>query len=371
MKRVMDNKKVFVAMSGGVDSAVCAAILLSQGYQVTGIHMETWKDPQGETEAASLPSSRQLAQITAEALGIPLLSLDVKDRFYSEVVRKFIRDYLSGFTPNPCLFCNPQIKWHILQTYALDRGAAYFATGHYARLEKDPSGVTHLNRAVDPTKDQSYVLSMLSQYQLQNTLLPLGLMTKAEVRTYAQKLKLPVADRQDSQDLCFLGTVDYRDFLERFAQSDSASKPGDIVNTQGEVIGQHDGLHRYTIGQRKGIRVASSEPYYVIDKDIEHNRLVVGYAEEAGRKQLFAKSANWVTGNPPEEGGMYDVMIRYRTKPAQAELFALHDETFRLKFNKELRGVTPGQVAVLYRGDECLGGGVIQNTIESDLDSGS
>lgn len=348
---------VFIAMSGGVDSAVAASILLQEGFHVTGIHMETWKDPKWQAESALLTSSVTLAQQTADALGIPFIALDIRDHFFTAVVKKFIRQYSEGLTPNPCLFCNPQVKWGILQSYALEQGASYFATGHYARIEKLTSGMVRLLKGSDRTKDQSYVLSMLSQFQLSRSLLPLGLITKDEVRMAARKLNLPVAEREDSQDLCFLGNVDYRDFLQRFAPE--TPEPGEIVDIDGKVLGTHQGLAYYTIGQRKGIGIAAAEPYYVVGKDIDHNRLVVGFANRVGRNSLSANQASWIGNKPPHPGEVYEVMVRYRGKPASAVLTSVTQDDFRLEFKEELRGITPGQVAVLYRGDECLGGGVI------------
>jgi len=349
---------VYVAMSGGVDSAVAAARLLAEGYRVTGIHMETWKDPIFQQALQDLPDPAVLAKTTADFLGIPFVSLDVRERFFKNVVQPFIDQYISGQTPNPCLFCNPQVKWGILQTFAFEQGADFFASGHYARIRRMSNGKVRLLRGKDPSKDQSYVLSMLSQYQLSRSKLPLGEMTKGDVRAQARKLGLPAADRQDSQDLCFLGTIDYRDFLHRFAPD--ALVLGEIVNMQGQVLGEHLGLALYTIGQRKGIGIASSEPYYVVNKDLAHNRLVIGYASQVENNNLLANQVNWIAGVPPREGETYDVMVRYRTHPVPAIVLSATFDDFRLEFKEQLRGITPGQVAVLFCGEECLGGGVIR-----------
>ncbi|QRN83519.1 tRNA 2-thiouridine(34) synthase MnmA [Chloroflexota bacterium] len=353
------REHVYVAMSGGVDSAVSAAKLIEAGYQVTGIHMTTWKDPKWEAEIESLPSPVSLAQATADFLGIPFINLDVRDPFYLKVVESFIEQYLAGQTPNPCMFCNPEVKWGLLQTYALTHGGDYFATGHYARLERSEDGTVRLLRGLDSGKDQSYVLAMLSQEQFQKTLLPLGGMTKAQVREKASQMGLQVADQQDSQDLCFLGTVHYRDFLDRYAPE--AKHPGEIVNPDGKILGEHEGLAFYTIGQRKGIRIAAPEPYYVIGKDSEKNHLVVGFADQTGVGQLTAERVNWVSGQTPELDDTYDVMVRYRANPVSARMFFAENGKFKLEFMGKIRGVSPGQVAVLYKGEECLGGGVIQS----------
>lgn len=353
------DSHVFVALSGGVDSAIAAVKLIEKGYRVTGIHMQTWKLIQSQAGLSDPNNDLDFAKKTANALEIPFILLDLQNLFYKRVVKNFIHQYLQGLTPNPCLFCNPQVKWAVLQTYALENGGDYFATGHYARIERQESGKVRLLRGKDRTKDQSYVLSMLSQFQLSHSLLPLGDMMKKDVRTLAQALRLPVADRQDSQDLCFLGDVDYREFLRHYTAG--ALKKGEIVDLNGKILGEHEGLALYTIGQRKGIRIAASEPYYVIDKDIKSNRLVVGFAEQTGKNYLKAVQPNWISGNLPKIRREYGVMIRYRSKQVSAVLVAATESEFRLEFNHAVRGITPGQVAVLYLDEVCFGGGVIQS----------
>jgi tRNA-specific 2-thiouridylase len=350
-------ESVYVAMSGGVDSAVTAALLLERGYDVTGIYMRTWRDPHSLEAVDHVPSPETLAREVADALGVPFVVLDVREAFYDQVVRGFIGQYLAGETPNPCLFCNPRIKWGILQAHALEAGAAYFATGHYARLHQKPEETVQLLRGRDAGKDQSYVLSMLSQVQLRQTLLPLGEMTKDAVREKARQLALPVADREDSQDLCFLGDVDYRDFLARYAPDSAES--GEIINLAGTVVGRHEGLAYYTIGQRRGLGIAAPEPYYVVDKDIDNNRLVVAHAAQTGRSVLLARRPNWISGKAPAADESYEVMIRYRANPVAAKLDWVTKEAFRLAFDQPVRGIAAGQVAALYQGDQCLGGGVI------------
>lgn len=354
-----EHKHVFVAMSGGVDSTVTAVRLMDAGYQVTGIHMETWKDPKWLAVVQDGPNPVSMAAAAAESIGVPFVALDVRERFYQRVVKAFIEQYVAGNTPNPCLFCNPQVKWGILQSYALEQGADYFATGHYARIVPGENGQVQLLRGLDRTKDQSYVLSQLSQQQLQRSLLPLGESTKMQVRQQAKALNLPVADRHDSQDLCFLGDVDYRDFLSRFAPETEA--PGEIVDLNGRVLGEHQGLAFYTIGQRRGIRISAPEPYYVVAKEPHSNRLIVGFMDQAGKSSLQATAPNWISGEPPAAGEEVDVMIRYRANPVTVTLASATDDEFRLKFNQPVRGITPGQVAVLYRGEQCLGGGIIKS----------
>ena len=351
---------VYTAISGGVDSAVAAALLLEDGYQVFGIHMETWKAPNTMERGSEYFEDKLFAENVANALGIPLTSLDLRNEFYESIIKSFIQQYSNGRTPNPCLFCNPQIKWGILQNFALDQGSDFFATGHYARLERNGSCPVRLLKGRDKSKDQSYVLCLLSQTQLQKSLLPLGEMTKEEVRGKALEMDLPVANREDSQDLCFLGDLDYRDFLKRYYPL--SQDPGEIVTIDGEVVGEHDGLAFFTIGQRKGIRVAADEPYYVVDKDIGKNRLIIGFDEQAGKNYLIASDVNWISGEPPQTGEMYAVMVRYRTSPVLAVLSSVTENYFKLEFKRHLRGITPGQVAAIYQGDACLGGGVIHAT---------
>ena len=357
----MANKDlVFTAMSGGVDSAVAAALLVERGFQVVGIHMQTWRYHNSRSLEERPSESITSAKIVAEALGIPFVSLDLRKLFYEDIVKAFIKQYLAGNTPNPCLFCNPQVKWGVLQKYALDQGADFFATGHYAQINRLRTGKVKLLRGVDRLKDQSYVLSMLTQHQLQGSLLPLGKLTKGEVRQIAKKRNLPVANQEDSQDLCFLGDVDYREFLQHF--SPSSSEPGEIVTVDEEVVGEHQGLAFYTIGQRKGIRIAAAEPYYVVGKDMDQNRLIVGFADQTGKNSLVATNANWISGKPPRTKKPYLVMVRYRANPEPATLVAISEDQFRLEFMRRLRGVAPGQVAAIYRDDVCLGGGVIQTS---------
>lgn len=346
-------------MSGGVDSTVSAVRLLEEGYRVSGIYMETWKDPEWLKLQNNAKPPAVKAEEAAQSIGIPFVLLDVQDRFYQTVVQTFVQQYVAGQTPNPCLFCNPQIKWGILQSYALEQGADFFATGHYARIRHADNGSAQLLRGTDRSKDQSYVLALLSQNQLSRSLLPLGEMSKVQVREQARALGLPVADRPDSQDLCFLGTVNYRDFLHRYAPG--LASPGEIVDLDGNILGKHEGLALYTIGQRRGIRISAPAPYYVVGKEPHSNRLIVGYADQAMKSHLRANDLNWIAGEPPDQDTACEVMIRYRAEPVPASLIAIASDEFELKLNRPLRGITPGQVAVLYQGDMCLGGGLIHS----------
>ena len=277
--------RVAVAMSGGVDSSVAAALLVEQGYRVIGIMLRLWSEPGCEDlNRCCTPQAMSLARQVAAHLGIPFYVLDAKQPFRATVVEAFFEGYARGVTPNPCLVCNRRIRWGFLLEHARALGAERFATGHYARLRRLPDGTVQLLKGRDAAKDQSYVLAMLSQEQLQRTLLPIGEYTKAEVRALAERFGLPVAQRPDSQDLCFLAGQDYRDFLARHRPD--TLRPGPILTPDGQEIGRHRGLAFYTIGQRKGLGLAAPRPLYVLDKDPARNALIVGPAEALGRRAL-------------------------------------------------------------------------------------
>ena len=349
---------VVVAMSGGVDSSVAAALLVEQGYRVIGMMLRLWNEPgmEGENRCCT-PDAMALARRIAAKLEIPFYALDVQDRFHDVVVRSFIEGYVQGVTPNPCIFCNRQIRWGFLLDRARAFGADYLATGHYAQLDRQNDTV-RLMRGMDTAKDQSYVLSVLTQGQLRQSLFPIGGYAKPRVRELAREFDLPVADRADSQDLCFLARRDYRDFLVRNAPQ--SVRPGHIVNSAGQVVGEHQGLAFYTIGQRKGLRLASPEPLYVLKKDLQQNTLVVGLEAELGQRNLSAGEVNWVSGEPPSGTIRAQVKIRYKATEAWANVTPSGDNQVQVQFDQPLRDITPGQRAVFYHGEECLGGGTIQ-----------
>lgn len=349
---------VVVAMSGGVDSSVAAALLVERGYRVIGMMLRLWNEPgmEGENRCCT-PDAMALARRIAAKLEIPFYALDVQDRFHDVVVRSFIDGYVQGVTPNPCIFCNRQIRWGFLLDRARAFGADFLATGHYARLDRQNDTV-RLLRGMDPAKDQSYVLSVLTQSQLRQSLFPIGEYAKPRVRELARAFDLPVADRADSQDLCFLARRDYRDFLARNAPQ--TVRPGPIVNSAGQVVGEHQGLAFYTIGQRKGLGIASSEPMYVLKKDLQQNTLVVGLEAELGLRSLSAGEINWVSGQTPAGTLRAQVKIRYKATEAWADVTPVGDTQAQVVFDQLLRDITPGQRAVFYQGEECLGGGTIQ-----------
>ncbi len=349
---------VVVAMSGGVDSSVAAALLVEQGYRVIGMMLRLWSEPGTQADnRCCTPDSMALARRVAAQLGIPFYAVDVQERFRNVVVQSFIDGYIQGLTPNPCIICNREIRWGFLFERAMAFEADLMATGHYASLERDSGGSFHLLRGKDVAKDQSYVLSVLTQAQLRQTLFPLGGYTKAEVRDLARKFNLPVASRADSQDLCFLAGSDYRSFLARHVSQ--ASLPGPIVDPAGQVIGEHQGLAFYTIGQRKGLGISSPEPLYVIAKNLSSNSLVVGPQAALGQRELLAEEVNWISGSPPDESLRVQAKIRYKANEAWALLVPLPDNRVQLVFDQPLRDITPGQRVVFYQGQECLGGGTI------------
>lgn len=355
---MVDTPTVVVAMSGGVDSSVAAALLVEQGYRVIGMMLRLWNEPGKECEnRCCTPEAMALARRVAAKLGIPFYAIDAQERFRETVVEAFLDGYLAGETPNPCVVCNRQIRWGLLRERALTFGADYFATGHYARVERGPDGTAHLLRGLDSAKDQSYVLSVIPQEQLRQTLFPVGQYPKPEVRALAQQFDLPVAARADSQDLCFLAGGDYRDFLTRTVPQ--VVRPGPIVDTAGNALGSHQGLAFYTIGQRKGLGIASPEPLYVVRKDAAANTLVVGGVDALGGNRLRAEAINWINGVPAGEIRV-QAKIRYKARDAWATLRPDGADAAALEFDDPVRDSTPGQRVVFYQGDLCLGGGTIR-----------
>jgi tRNA-specific 2-thiouridylase len=353
--------RVVVAMSGGVDSSVAAALLVEQGYDVVGMMMRLWSEETfggGLHNRCCTPDQMADARRIASKLGIPFYVLDTKAVFRNTIVEFFIEQHRQGVTPNPCLECNRHIRFRHLLENALALDADYLATGHYARVSADDSGRFVLRKAVDEHKDQSYVLSVLGQEQLKHALFPVGDYTKPEARQIAERFGLPTASKKDSQDLCFIGDNNYRRFLSDYAPE--VMTPGPIVRSNGEIIGQHHGLANYTIGQRKGLGVSSLEPLYVIAMNPYRNALVVGTAIELGQSSLTAQRVNWVSGEAPVQSFRADVKIRYKASPVPAWIEPLPGERFAAQFDEPLRDITPGQGAVIYEGDRVLGGGIIE-----------
>lgn len=360
----MAGSRVVVAMSGGVDSSVAAALLYEQGYDVTGMMLRLWSQPGKEAEnSCCTPDAVFQARRVAAQIGIPFYVLDAQEPFFDTIVEPFISAYINGETPNPCVRCNRLMRWGYLLEKARGLGAEFLASGHYARIYSPGEGDVQLLKGVDPQKDQSYMLSGLSREQLRSAMFPLGEYTKPHVREIAARFGLSVASKPDSQDLCFLADADYRTFLETYAGD--KIYPGEIQNRRGEVLGRHNGLAFYTIGQRKGIRLSNPEPLYVLEKDIAKNILIVGSSEEMGAGGLYMDDVNWIGDAIPEMPLEVDIKIRYRALAVKGFVQALKDGRWSIQFPAPQRGITPGQVAVIYMGDRVLGSGKILNAIYS------
>jgi tRNA-specific 2-thiouridylase len=354
-------KKVVVAMSGGVDSSVAAALLVEQGYDVTGMMLKLWTgDCEQQENACCTPESIGQARAVAAQLDIPFYVLDAKEEFKLKVVDEFIAGYRNGLTPNPCFACNQTIKWGYLLDKARQAGADYLATGHYARINCDEDGYAHLYKGLDEKKDQSYVLAGLNKEQLKRTQLPLGKLRKSEVRSLALKFNLKVANKPDSQDLCFIGKEGYRAFLENSGTVNHTS--GLIKTIDGQVIGEHQGLHNYTIGQRKGLGSGSATPLYVIEKEMTNNELIVGTRDRLGSRTIYARLIHWISRPDPNVQKNIEVKIRYKSIPASCKVEMLDSESIKIVLEKPVRDATPGQIAVLYNQNEVIGSGIILST---------
>ncbi len=351
--------RVVAAMSGGVDSSVAAALLKEQGYEVVGIMLKLWSDGEsGRTNRCCTPADVDAARTVANQLGFPFYLINIADSFKSIVVDYFVEEYAAGRTPNPCLLCNRHIRYDLLLNKALSLGAQYLATGHYARVRQAASGQHELLRGLDPRKDQSYVLSVLGQKELAHALWPLGELTKPQVREIAAKMNLPVAQKVESQDLCFLADGDYRDFLARYAP-DGSIRPGEIRDTSGKVLGQHQGLPFYTIGQRKGLGLAVGEPLYVIALEAGENAVIVGTQEELGRRDCTVHHMHYVSGLAPIEPFRANAKIRYKAREAPVTVYP-DDSLARIEFDEPQRDIAPGQGLVLFDGEVVIGQGLIQ-----------
>lgn len=368
-----ERRRIVVAMSGGVDSSVAAALLVAQGHEVIGMMMRLWSEPGSGPDS---PANRccTLDQMTdarrvADRLGIPFYVIDVRQHFRQAIVQFFLNEHEAGRTPNPCVECNRQIRFTYLLERAMALGADYLATGHYARKDQTPAGY-RLLQGVDSHKDQSYVLHTFRQDQLERVLFPIGEFTKDEVRELAVEHGLSVASKQESQDLCFLKDGDHRRFLRDHGIQ--IQIPGPILDEHGRELGRHEGLAFYTIGQRKGLGIAAAEPLYVLEKDNRRNALIVGPREALGVRQLTVTGTNWISGITPAQPVAAQVRIRYKAIGVEAELLPLGDGRVTVRFKELVFGVTPGQAAVFYDGQVCLGGGLITDNSQArdDLHSG-
>jgi tRNA-specific 2-thiouridylase len=359
LPRAASETTVVVAMSGGVDSSVAAAMLVEAGYHVKGVMLRLWVDPfedHARENSCCTVEAVGDAQRVAEQLGIPLHLIDASQLFRETVVAYFISEYSRGRTPNPCLVCNRRVRFDHMLSYAQKAlGADFLATGHYARLRRAPAGV-QLLRGVDVRKDQSYVLSLIPPEKLQHLTFPVGDLTKPEVRELARRYGLQVAEKSESQDLCF--TSDYRAFLGRWAAD--AIHPGPILDISGRELGRHHGLPFYTIGQRKGLGLSSPERLFVIELDVERNAIIAGPAEALGRDHLRASNINWLFP-PPASPMRVTAKIRYKSADHPATVTPLPGGGAEVRFDAPLRDITPGQAVVFYQDERCLGGGIIES----------
>ncbi|MFA5975049.1 MAG: tRNA 2-thiouridine(34) synthase MnmA [Elusimicrobiota bacterium] len=358
------TQKVAVAMSGGVDSSVAAALLKEQGYDVLGITLQLHdRKGTGSTSFDSCCGSSDMADArsVAETLGIPHYYFDYVDNFRESVISYFKESYLAGETPNPCIACNQYVKFDRLLRQAETLGADYLATGHYARIENNGQCFV-LKKAIDPDKDQSYVLYRLHQPQLSRLLFPIGHYTKPQIRELAHRLGLQTADKPDSQEICFVPNNDYREFLA--GEIPEGQRPaGPIRHKDGRLLGRHKGLPFYTIGQREGLGVAVGHPLYVTGIDRRSNTLVVGRKEDVMASRLIIREVSWGSGQIPGLPRPIQLKIRYKHKEAPATLDAGSEGMFLAVFEKPQSAITPGQAAVFYEGETVLGGGVIDHAI--------
>ena len=357
------SSKVIVGMSGGVDSSVSAWLLMQQGYQVEGLFMKNWEEDDTD-EYCSAASDLADAQAVCDKLGIPLHTVNFAAEYWDNVFEHFLEEYKAGRTPNPDILCNKEIKFKAFLEFAADAlGANYIATGHYVRRD-DSTGTPRLLRGLDANKDQSYFLYTLSAAQVGQSLFPVGDLEKPEVRRIATELGLATAQKKDSTGICFIGERKFRDFLARYLPA----QPGPIETVDGEIIGTHQGLMYHTLGQRKGLGIgglkdSNDNPWYVVDKDVARNTLLIAQGHDHPRLYsdgLIAAQLHWVDREPVREAFCCTVKTRYRQHDIACRVEPLDDERIRVVFDEPQAAVTPGQSAVFYLGDVCLGGGVIE-----------
>ena len=358
------KKRVVLGMSGGVDSSVAAVLLKEQGYEVIGVFMKNW-DEEDENGVCMADEDYKDVVAVAEQLNIPYYSINFVKEYWERVFEYFLSEYRLARTPNPDVMCNKEIKFKAFLEYAEKLGADYIATGHYARLIENENGQKIMLKGVDDNKDQTYFLSGLTQKQLEKVLFPLGEYQKSEIREIAQKYDLKTANKKDSTGICFIGERNFNEFLSKYLPA----QKGDIVDIDGKKLGTHNGLMYYTIGQRKGIGLGNSkdgtgEPYFVVDKKLETNELIVAQGDDKllYSKALIANNFNFI--NPIEFPFECGVKFRYRQKDVKGIITKINDDEYRIDFEEPQRAVTLGQIAVIYKGDICLGGGTIDKVIK-------
>ncbi len=352
--------RIVVAMSGGVDSSVAAALLAEQGHDVIGLSMQLYDQRGGEQAWGTCCTLDDLqdARRVASTLGFPHYIVNFERQFQETVISNFVREYASGRTPLPCAHCNSDLKFSTLLDRARGLGAEQVATGHYARVDRSPDGRWLLKRSAEPGKDQSYFLFSLAQDQLARAMFPVGLLSKTEVRAEARRLGLAVADKPDSQEICFVPDGDYASFVAR--KEPSVLRSGSIVGGEGRHLGAHDGVHRFTVGQRKGLGISTSSPLYVLKIDAEAATVTVGARDALEQTRLTASGVNWIAIDAPGSPMRVAGQIRHRHKPGAGSVRALPDGRAEMIFDEPQPAITPGQAAVFYDGDSVVGGGWIE-----------
>lgn len=370
VKSMTDNSKtrVVVGMSGGVDSSVTALLLKEQGYDVVGIFMKNWDDTDENGVCTATEDYKDVAKVAAQ-IGIPYYSVNFEKEYWDRVFEYFLAEYRAGRTPNPDVMCNKEIKFKAFLDYAMDLGADYVATGHYAQVVRDDAGVCHMLRGVDQNKDQTYFLSQLSQEQLSKTMFPLGGMEKSEVRAIAERANLATAKKKDSTGVCFIGEKNFKEFLSNYLPA----KPGKMVTLDGEVKGNHDGLMYYTIGQRQGLGIGgggqTQEPWFVIGKELTTNTLYVGQGfnhPSLFADKLTASQVHFTTNEEKSREFRCTAKFRYRQQDVAVTVRLLGEDRCEVLFDEPARAVTPGQAVVFYDGMECLGGALIDQAYQND-----
>lgn len=361
----MKTKRVVVGMSGGVDSSVAALLLKQQGYDVVGLFMKNWEDDDTDEYCSSKQDLIDAVSV-ADRIGIEIEAVNFSKEYKDRVFANFLQEYQAGRTPNPDILCNAEIKFKAFLDHAMDLGADLIATGHYAQV-REKNGLFQLLKGEDGSKDQSYFLYRLNQAQLSKTLFPLGHLLKREIRDIARQAQLPTSEKKDSTGICFIGERPFREFLNRYLPR----KPGEMQTPEGKVVGQHQGLMYYTIGQRQGLgiggsRSSSGEPWFVVSKDMEKNVLIVVQGHEHPRlfsDGLIASQLHWISGQNPETHWVYAAKTRYRQPDAPCEIDRLVADEIEVRFGQPQWAVTPGQSVVVYESNVCLGGGIISRAI--------
>ncbi len=356
---MMKTKTVVVGLSGGVDSSVAACLLKNQGYHVIGVTMQMWQQDhlcEEELECSGV-SIMEDAKRVADFLEIPFYVMDFRKDFRERVIQNFVSEYRAGRTPNPCIVCNRYVKWEALLKKSVELGADYIATGHYARIKKLSNGRYTVVRSGSGKKDQTYALYSLTQQQLAHTLFPVGEYGKEKIRDIAGEAGIPVANKPDSQEICFVPDRDYAAFLER--ETNEVERPGNFVSTEGKVLGRHKGIGHYTIGQRKGLGIAFGEPVFVVEIRPDTNEVVLGKGKDVFTDRLCAANICCMAAEELTEGQQVTAKIRYNHEGAPAVIQRVQDNKMEILFSEPVRAVTPGQAVVLYEGDYVLGGGTI------------